>query len=317
MTAAPRLTFDVVIATRNRPEALALSIPLLLGQSRLPERLIVIDSSDDHAPVRQVVEEVTAGHAVRVIVEPSARGLARQRKRGLEHVRADVAFFPDDDSLFHPGTSAAIMEVYERDAEGRVAAVGPAEASEPPAGVLEASAYRMTAAHRSEARLIRLRRSFDALTPDLNPRFYIGRRLVARAPELPWMAELDAVHVEWLSGFRMSFRTEVIRAVGFEPLFGGYSLFEDIDASWAASAHGCVVGARRGRIYHHRFPSGRPDRRAYGAMMFANMAFLMAKHAVDRGLSAAERRAARRRTLVYMRLRMLAARLKADRKSVV
>jgi hypothetical protein len=29
-----RLTFDTVIATRNRPEALALSIPLILGQSR-------------------------------------------------------------------------------------------------------------------------------------------------------------------------------------------------------------------------------------------------------------------------------------------
>ncbi|MGF6862350.1 hypothetical protein ABIE69_002936 [Rhodobacteraceae bacterium MBR-64] len=52
-----RLTFDTVIATRNRPEALALSIPLILGQSRQPEKLIVIDSSDDHHAVKSVVEK--------------------------------------------------------------------------------------------------------------------------------------------------------------------------------------------------------------------------------------------------------------------
>jgi hypothetical protein len=50
----------VVIATRNRPEALALTIPLILGQSRQPEKLIVIDSSNDHGPVADVVARVTA-----------------------------------------------------------------------------------------------------------------------------------------------------------------------------------------------------------------------------------------------------------------
>ena len=50
----------MVIATRNRPEALALSIPLILGQSRKPRKLIVIDSSDDHAPVAEAVAETVA-----------------------------------------------------------------------------------------------------------------------------------------------------------------------------------------------------------------------------------------------------------------
>ena len=57
---ARRLDFDVVIATRNRPQALALSIPLILGQSRPPEKLIVIDSSDDHAAVAGIVAETVA-----------------------------------------------------------------------------------------------------------------------------------------------------------------------------------------------------------------------------------------------------------------
>lgn len=36
--------------------------------------------------------------------------------------------------------------------------------------------------------------------------------------------------VEWTAGFLMSFRTEVIRQVGFDEALSRYSLFEDIDA---------------------------------------------------------------------------------------
>ena len=64
-----RLTYDAVIATRHRIEALKLSIPLLLAQSRPPARLIVIDSSDDHAPVAKTVRDVCTGWDGELIVE--------------------------------------------------------------------------------------------------------------------------------------------------------------------------------------------------------------------------------------------------------
>ena len=96
---ARRVDFDVVIATRNRPQALALSIPLILGQSRQPRKLIVIDSSDDHAPVAEAVAKMTARWNGRVVVEHSAPGLPRQRNRGIAHVEAEAVIFPDDDSL--------------------------------------------------------------------------------------------------------------------------------------------------------------------------------------------------------------------------
>lgn len=307
MTAAPPLTFDVVIATRNRPDALALSIPLLLAQSRLPEKLIVIDSSDDHAAVAQVVAEATAGSNIPVIVEHSEKGLTRQRNRGLAHVTADIVFFPDDDALFHPGTSAAMMEIYERDTGKQVAALNPADAPTPPPGVLEGAAYDMTAAHKRMARTVRLRNAIGRMLAEANPRFVIGRILMGRAPDLLWMRDLDAVHVEWMTGYRMSFRSEAIKAVGFEPVFGGYALFEDTDASWAVTDSGCVVGADRGGVYHHRAPGGRANRYGLGAMGLANLAYLMAKHAVDRRLTADQIAEARKKTHRYVRLRMLMA----------
>lgn len=306
------LTFDIVIATRNRPDALALSIPLMLGQSRLPQRLIVIDSSDDHAPVAKVIAETTAGHAdVEVIVEHTEKGLTRQRNRGLAHVTADVVFFPDDDALFFPGTSAAMMEVYERDTKRQIAALNPADSPTPPPGVLEAAAYDMTQAHKRMARTVRARTWLGRLLPDANPRFVIGSILLKRAPDLPWMREIDALIVEWMTGYRMSFRTEAIKAVGFEPVFGGYALFEDTDASWAVTDFGCVAGTHRGQIYHHRFPGGRANRYGLGAMGLANLAYLMAKHATDRRLTPAETVLARQKTHSYTRLRMLAAWVKS------
>jgi len=54
------LTFDIVIATRNRKDVLADSIPLMLTQSRQAESLIIIDSSDDHQSVKTLVESLTA-----------------------------------------------------------------------------------------------------------------------------------------------------------------------------------------------------------------------------------------------------------------
>ena len=47
-----------------------------------------------------------------------------------------MVLFPDDDSLFHPGTSEAILRAYELDTEGRIAGVCAADALEPPPGAL-------------------------------------------------------------------------------------------------------------------------------------------------------------------------------------
>lgn len=295
------LSFDVVIATRNRPDALALSIPLILGQSRLPERLIVIDSSDDHAPVAGTVAAATGGFAGDVIVEHSEKGLTRQRNVGLRHVRADVVMFPDDDSLWHPGTAAAIMQAYERDP--RVAGVCGADARTPPPGALPEGAYAMTAGQAREGAMVRLRNRLERRMTDLNPLLYLGGRLMARAPRLDWLAELDCVAVELMTGYRMSYRTAHIRKTGFNEVFSGYSLCEDIDASFAMAPFGALVGARGAQVYHHKFPARRAEGYALGAMSLANRAYVVARHVGT--LPGDEAREARRKMRAYARLRLV------------
>jgi glycosyltransferase involved in cell wall biosynthesis len=301
------LSFDIVIATRNRPEALALSIPLILGQSRQPDKLIVIDSSDDHTPVAEAVAKAAAGWRGEVIVEHSGPGLPHQRNVGLAHVSADVTIFPDDDSLFHPGVSQAMMEVYERDTDGVIAGVCAVPDLRPPAGVLPESSYRMTKTHRREARSQRLRSRLDKRLSHLNPAKFVGDALMARQSRPDWVGTYEVPLVEYMTGFRMSFRTDRIRAVGFDETLSGYALNEDIDASLAVAHHGLLVGARSARIYHHRFPGGRPEPYRSAAIGILNPVYVISKHLGASLLSETERRGARARLRAFMRLQLLAA----------
>ncbi len=308
------LSFDVVIATRNRPEALALSIPLILGQDRLPEQLIVIDSSDDHAPVAATVARAVAGYGGRVIVEHSEKGLTRQRNAGLRHVTADVVIFPDDDSLFFPGTASAMMAAYERDPARRVAGVCSAESPVPPPGVLPETAYAMTGAQKREQRFAHLRNRVERRWDDLNPFVYMGRQLMERAPAFDWLAEDDCVLVEWMTGFRMSFRTDYIRAVGFEKSFTGYSRSEDVDACFGTARFGCFIGARRAKIYHHKFPTRRDTGYAMGATAITSRAYVVAKHVVGCGFTRQQADTARAKLRAYARFKILASALRAHRR---
>ena len=82
----------------------------------------------------------------------------------------------------------------------------------------------------------------------------------ARYRTLPvpdWLSAENAVLVPWMTGFRMSFRTEVVRAVGFDEALKRYAVFEDVDASFRVLKTHVLVGARNAEIYHHKAPSRR------------------------------------------------------------
>ena len=120
-----RHSYDVVIATRNRPQALTLSVPLLLQQDPQPQQIIVVDSSDNPDEISAVIASVRARchnpTPLRLITSPP--GLPRQRNIGLKEVSAPVVFFPDDDLLVAPGALQAMLRIYDRDIDGTIGGV--------------------------------------------------------------------------------------------------------------------------------------------------------------------------------------------------
>jgi glycosyltransferase involved in cell wall biosynthesis len=279
----PRLEHDIVIVTRNRPEALRMSIPLLLTQTRPAARLIIVDSSDDHDSVRKAVEESSRGSPFPVEVIRSEKGMTRQRSVGLKSVRSPVVLYPDDDSLFYPDTSEKMMRLYERDTEGLIGGVCARPTSLTPLNpqqVLEAGSpeqMKMTAWDRFKNFMgHRWVRFNDRIAPD--PFRVHGKAVNARMRFPTWLAEENSVPVEWMVGFRMSFRTDVIREVGFEEAFSNYGGFEDASVSFRILEKKVLVAALDAKIFHHRFPSRRSHGVGMGMRQVLNKAFIICRH---------------------------------------
>ena len=275
------LNYSIVIATRNRPAALRLSIPRMLTQTRLPSQLIVVDSSDDHEAVVEVVKACVEGHLIDWMIINSERGVTRQRNIGLKHVAKPVVFFPDDDSIWFSDTAEAQMRVYERDTEKRISAVCAAESSTPPLDWELSSAkksYELRFSHRIHQRIGGYRTKLEnRLFPD--PAKLAGRKNWPDLTEIPcWFQTEDVVFVEYMTGFRMSFRTPVIQSVGFDEILSQYSLCEDIDASLGAWSQGWVVAARKARVFHYRAPERRENGNRYGVCHLLNKAYVVTKH---------------------------------------
>ena len=277
------VSFSTVIITRNRPAALSLSLPLHLTQTRLPERLLIIDSSDDPSPSRTLVEQIASSTSVRIEHQTAPAGSSLQRNIGLAQISSDVVFFPDDDSLLYPDTLAQMMQIYDLDTAEMIGGVCATETRVPPAGVLNdaRTPYRMRPRDRLRAKIGPARASLeDWLVPD--PMKLVARQLQERLPPSEaWLAEKNAVWVEWMTGFRMSFRNDVIRNVGFNEHLGRYALYEDIAAGLGVLAGGrSLVAAKDAHIYHHRAPENRTGGRQMGVINILNRAYVVLRSGV-------------------------------------
>ena len=258
-----------------------MSMPRFLRQTRPPARIIVVDSSDDPSGPERAVREASNGAPVEVTFVQGPRGASRQRNVGVELVRSEVTMFPDDDSLWADDTAAEFMRIYDLDEAGRVGAVCglPVPGFEQVDGPGTAGgAYRTSASHELDVRVTRFRRHLAARTVP-EPFVVLGRSFHAGWTLPPWCGEFDVVPVEWMTGFRMSFRTDAIRANPFDENLSSYSLFEDACASFAVMNSGrMVLAARRARVYHHRFPGKRGNGRGLGALQILNRAYIVALH---------------------------------------
>jgi glycosyltransferase involved in cell wall biosynthesis len=91
------LSISVVVITRNRAQWLREALDSLVGQSRRPDEVIVVDSaSEDNT--RDVVQTFGDGLNLTYVYEP-VRGIPRARNAGVESAKGDIIAFMDDDCV--------------------------------------------------------------------------------------------------------------------------------------------------------------------------------------------------------------------------
>jgi glycosyltransferase involved in cell wall biosynthesis len=309
------LTLDIAIVTRNRAQVLDLSLPLLLKQSRKPDNIIIVDSSDDPEAVPAVVQKYLSATDIPITFFRSPAGMTIQRNIALQHVTSDIVMFPDDDSLLLPGALEAIMRIYEADVDERIGGVCGREALEAPAAVLSVARkrYRMNRVDRIKKLIARQRFLLERrFCPD--PMTLFGRSRCNALGTLDWLSEKNAVAVEYMTGFRMSFRTRLIAQHGFDETLGRYALFEDVDASYSIMKTHLVVSAWDARVYHYRSPERRDAGLMLGVMQVLNRAYVVCRHA-EPGANA--RRSLQRYTLYKMGIYMTEAQSKFGRDRLI
>jgi glycosyltransferase involved in cell wall biosynthesis len=273
------MSYDCVIGTRNRLNALRMSVPLILKQDTLPGRLIIADASDDHESVRNEVHEISKQFHFNntIVIKSDAPNSARQRNIGLQFVEAPVVMFPDDDSMWYQGFASQVLRIYESDVRRQVGGVSGVGVLAPPPE-LEQPAYGKSGFASAKGALQPYRNHIE------NRFFPHPFGLIAAAT---WAGDIDVVdginsrRIPHITGFRMSFRTDAIREVGFDEILGygvGYAYHEDLDASLRLERLGyALVSAEGAKVCHYAFPGRRAGGYNYGFSAIANCAYVCRK----------------------------------------
>lgn len=111
MTGAPRIT--AVIPTRNRPADLESAVASVYAQTRMPEKLLIIDQSPERTS-RERVEALAARHPGKLILnyvhDPAIKGLVHAKQVAAEKADGDLVCFLEDDLLLEPNYFAAVEQ---------------------------------------------------------------------------------------------------------------------------------------------------------------------------------------------------------------
>ena len=256
-----------------------MSIPLILKQDVAPGRLIIIDASDDHDSVGTEVREIgeRLGFKNTIVAKSDAPNSARQRNMGLQFVEAPVVMLPDDDSMWYGGFAANVMKIYEADVRRQVGGVSGVGVLAPPPE-LEQPTYKKSAFVSAKGALQPYRNSIE------NHVFPHPFGLIGAAT---WKDDVDVVddvnsrRLPHITGFRMSFRTEALREVGFDETLGygvGYAYHEDLDTSLRVERLGyALVSAEGAKVCHYAFPGRRAKGYNYGFRTIANCVYVCRK----------------------------------------
>ena len=250
-----RSTF--VIATRNRPHELIVTIRSLVRQTVLPMELCIVDSSDE-TPVREEIERLCDEVGLKLdYMHPAPRGLTVQRNVGIKRTTGDPVFLIDDDVWLAPDVHEVILDEYAQWG--------------PELGGVRATPIRGARPGRHS---IWWRRLFGmgGWWPEASGRMRAGF-FVEGVSDSAGVRKLD-----YFNGWFMSYRREVFDLELFDEKLSGYGYQEDIDFSYRVRGHGyALVQTPRARVDHFKTTTGRMSPFDLQRMNLANQFYLHRK----------------------------------------
>ncbi|MGH2698606.1 MAG: glycosyltransferase family 2 protein [Actinomycetota bacterium] len=246
-----------IIATRNRPEELVVTVESLVGQTVLPRELCIVDSSED-TPARAEIEALcdVAGLALDYH-HPAPKGLTIQRNAGIDRVSGVIVFFIDDDVFLAPDCHEAILEEYARWGPelGGVRATNPDPARPP----LISIAWR---------KLFGIGGWWPEASGRMRPGFWVEG-----------ISDSAGVRrIEYMTGWFMSFRRAVLDQERFDEALSGYAHKEDVDMTYRVSRRYVLLQTPKAKCRHFQTVTARLSSHQLMRMNLANQFYLHRKN---------------------------------------
>lgn len=227
------ISASVVIATRNRSAALAVTLRTLVVQTTTPFEVVIVDSSD--TPDTKVLVHTFAESApfpIRYLFNerPSAAG---QRNAGIDVSSGDIVIFMDDDVELDTSFVTELLQPFIDDVKGEVGGVSGTIVNQvytPPRG-----------ANRWLLGIIMGDRSYN----------WAGRIIGPAVNFLPRDIPNTVQRVEWLNTTGTAYRRSVLHKYRFGTSFSGYSFAEDVHLSCRVGQEFLLLNTTRARYLHH------------------------------------------------------------------
>lgn len=227
---------ELIICTRNRPRDLESCLESIAGQTVLPHRVIVVDSSDTD-DAQKVTENLAEGSTIEVKFFRTAPRKTIQLNVGLDLVdtSTEIVHFTDDDVVLDPDYLGNILEAFRSHPE--CGGVGGRISKPPTQRARGPGLYR-------RAFLLDSKRQGALLRSGMNVLCRTGDR---------------TKQVDWLPGCSMSYRTNVIAGLRFDETRTGNGMGEDVDFSARVAERACLLWTPEPVIDHRESPLNRDD----------------------------------------------------------
>jgi GT2 family glycosyltransferase len=253
------MKLSVIICTRNRFDDFTKTLPSIAAQTRLPDELVVVDSSDEKK-LETYLKGTQTPFPVRYF--HTAPGLTLQRNRGIRESAGDLLFFFDDDVDLDVNYLAEVEKVFADDSKKTIGAVGGKIVNSPP----------QTLRLKFESNLFGMIRFLFGVVGTRNGKFY-----PSGMPSHP-NTNQPSGFIECLSGCCMAFRREVFENAAFDEHLARYGLMEDVDISKQTLDAGYKIYYQTSAtLIHNESPMNRLNVQQWAEMSVVNYDYLFRK----------------------------------------
>jgi GT2 family glycosyltransferase len=209
----PSLAYSAVIPTKDRHKGVDATVGNLFDQTRLPDRIVVVDASANRYEPSTELAERARRLGVELVVVSSRPSVHAQRNLGVRRAETPVVLFLDDDVRIPPNYAETLLARWENAGLDAIGAIQGTPADVPRQGTVARTLRRL-------AMLSYVDPAGEAMT-------------LRRSGKVRFVPEpRGPVQVPVLASGATAYRTELALAHPFDERFEGYTPGGDLEMSF-------------------------------------------------------------------------------------